>query len=976
MIAFLLTIGLFALWSVVGFALMSVVTRGAVSIRNALLSPVIGIGCIAVAVTWTNGLGVPVQRAGPVICFLFVGLSAGVLFRQRPALAWRNVRKVLFCLLFAALITGYPMLRFGFDWLSYCNEDMANYVVASKRFLEHGFFTLPDPQHVLNDNDASAFYYFFNVLSGIRPGPEETIAFVASITGTNALLVFMPTILALHLVLISATGALVMRRRRSGLAALATCGWLAVSALTALGTLYQLIAQVFGLALLIAVCTIAMRPMARVPVRVVFRNCVPFGILVAAMGIIYPEVMPFAVVAIGCYHGYLLIRRSEAIAALVMPVAITGLLSILILGLFTPSALMTLVSQASRSREGPPSASIAFPYYLLPSGLAQIWGFLPIARWNSPLYTVAVPVGATLLMCVSAGAAWIAWHGEAAGFACLVMIAVGVQLFAHRVDFGLFKLAMFVQPFLISSAVLSWLRLVGRRQKSRRQSAYPRWFVYGPLAAVAVLGMNAQLFYVRRSADGPGDGFVEIRGASEGRLVAQLEQLSRQPRRPNVISDTDNITMGKLEALYVNPSSVYFPAWDYFHNHVASRPSPEFAHFLDIVVPGYEHAVAAAEERLAGFQRAVFDLHDDRSGGNSFEVRPRINEIMHQEFTLLESWKAAGILNRWGSADRLGMMPQVRFVPSEKVRDHLILVRSVLGEISAVPEARGEGRVALYPTEKDYFRPGRLMSAIGRDCLFNVVRPDPQIRLVLEFTASLNADKVNAVPPASIIGAGRVHMPARGRGSSRLFSPPVAPQVIAGGNYIGLDMGAPGIQFPDRRTGIMQLFGTDIPLDPRRISGFVRGISAIGEADYARMHPPQKLEHFPEDLENSDLEYSGIYEDGWVAEDSYMVLSKSDTADAITIRLSVPTLQGKASASVLVVQADGQEIGREALTGGDVEFCMPVRSPAPAAGRHRIELRFDRAANLPAPDFRPVSARIRSIGFNQMSSPPQALLEQ
>ena len=113
-------------------------------------------------------------------------------------------------------------------------------------------------------------------------------------------------------------------------------------------------------------------------------------------------------------------------------------------------------------------------------------------------------------------------------------------------------------------------------------------------------------------------------------------------------------------------------------------------------------------------------------------------------------------------------------------------------------------------------------------------------------------------------------------------------------------------------------------------------------------------------MKNKDLEYSGIYEDGWVAESSYVVLKAPQAASSLVASFWIPTLQGRPASSWAVLIVDGKEVARQSTTSvGTVFFNIPIHG----GGKHRVELSFDRAEQLPAPDNRPVSAQIRYIGF-------------
>ncbi len=75
-------------------------------------------------------------------------------------------------------MSGWPSLRFGFNWISYGNDDMANYCLAAERFLHHGYYEIP-LQTELEGRDYTQHYWFMHALQQIRPGSELTIAWIA-----------------------------------------------------------------------------------------------------------------------------------------------------------------------------------------------------------------------------------------------------------------------------------------------------------------------------------------------------------------------------------------------------------------------------------------------------------------------------------------------------------------------------------------------------------------------------------------------------------------------------------------------------------------------------------------------------------------------------------------------------------------------------------------------------------------------------
>ena len=78
----------------------------------------------------------------------------------------------------------------------------------------------------------------------------------------------------------------------------------------------------------------------------------------------------------------------------------------------------------------------------------------------------------------------------------------------------------------------------------------------------------------------------------------------------------------------------------------------------------------------------------------------------------------------------------------------------------------------------------KVVSGVGRRFLFQVLKPTPGVRLVMEFTSSFASDAENLLPPAAAIGAQRRAFGMGGRGSARVFSPPLEPQEIEGRKFV------------------------------------------------------------------------------------------------------------------------------------------------------------------------------------------------
>src|SRR2546422_6034271 len=210
MVAFALVLAIFCYWSVIGFALVSRLRSRVNLLQNALLAPVTGLVATVLLVFWINLAGIPVRYGGPAVTLGLAAVAAWLFKRSSAIVPARRLLPFVAVLLLAALVTGYPILRFGFDWVSYGNDDMANYSLAAKLFLNHGHFELPDPNTVLENRDLGPLWWYYVVVGANRHGTDELLAWVASLTGLWPVQAYMSLMLSLHLVLISAAGSLIL----------------------------------------------------------------------------------------------------------------------------------------------------------------------------------------------------------------------------------------------------------------------------------------------------------------------------------------------------------------------------------------------------------------------------------------------------------------------------------------------------------------------------------------------------------------------------------------------------------------------------------------------------------------------------------------------------------------------------------------------------------------------------------------------
>jgi hypothetical protein len=946
-----LTVALFLFWVLLGRALLALLPGGRPALQDWLLAPPVGLALTLLLVFQINRLGVPVGSFAPWLTAGLALASLLTLWRLRPALPWRSAWPFAGVLLLGLCLVGRPLWEFGFDWVSVCNEDTANYCTGGERVLRHGFLEVPDEATLVGGLDYTQCYWFMHVPGCVRPGSELVLAWVAALTGLSCLEAFMVTILGFHLVLIAAGGALVLRSEALSWPALLTCALLALSALTSLGALLQLIAQVIGLALLAGTVAVLFRPTAGMKTPEALRTGGLAGVLLTALALAYPEVLPFLGVALLAHLLLGFRRRTLAARPLLVGAAVALAVLLVWLGRYAHAPLTFFASQThvNTTPEARRFLRETFPFYLLPSGPACLWGLLSCdlgtftrERW----LTGKILLGALLLLAGALATGWQARRREPAALLGGVMLAVGLVLFLKRDAFGLFKLAMFIQPFLLGAVALAACALFRRRAL---QAA--------PLLLLAALGLAQQRAYVENSR-GTEAAFSQVPDASRSRLLRAFKEAVEacEPRR--ILLDSFSPPLIKLQALYLRGVQTMMPRGS-FYTYVVPRSSDAYGRDLSLLAPRLVQATLTLREAWDRQEcydvRHNFRLYDPKEPGG-------VNEFMRNHLGFWDEGAGAFVAR---SGPRLGVLNRRHFALGEErgvvltrydeVKNHLLLI---ISQREGRTLADSSGGLALHSLERDVLFPGRTMAGCGRHLLFEVVNPTPGARLLLDVHTTLKADGDNALPPAVAIGDRRLPFPILGRGSARVFSPPLTPQQINGLPYLGLDMQVEPRVIPYRRSGLMALYGKDLPLDRRLLVGFVRDISLVSQEDYARLRPPARLEKFPGDLQHPDLEYSGIYEDGWVSEASFFRLAQGP-GDRLVVRGLLPLIKDPGFTTQLRVLVDGKLVAARQLRPGPFEVAADV----PGAGTRRVELHFSAHQQLPGGDGRPFGARLDCVGF-------------
>lgn len=934
--AFALPLILFIYLSVIGYAAITLLYSQKNILQNALLSPAIGVAIILLSVFWLNHVGLPVKYFATYLSLFLFLASTFILILRKTIFPFKQYRAFFIILLLALWLSGRPLLYFGFDWISYANDDMANYCLGALRFLNHGYSAIPNTSELIQGKDYSQFYWFTFVPGMIRSGSELLLAWLSGITQLTPLQIFMPLILTFHLILVSVTGGLVLFSKKWKKLALITCLLLSGSALTTLGTLYELIAQVIGLAFLITASLLLFQLFHIKNSKQIITHALLLTIIFCALLITYPEVIPLSGAAFLLYFTIMLLQGWRPRKVFLQTGAVFVGLSLLFLNRYWMNIIAFLQYQATAGLAE--HKGNLFPYFLIPSGFANLWNLQTIAIIpHEPWLSFSILLGVILSFLTILIIMTLIPKRNPAAIIAAIMILVAMYLVLHlklHSGFSLFKLAMYIQPFLLATIAIGLFKNASFKKT--------KLFL---IVLLLVPSLYTQNNYVQYSFGTIGTPFNELPNGSENHLAGELIRL-RQSIPPGVILNTDstNIVASKIQALSFYQSNLILISNSFFDKFLFTGSS--------LFKKAFSNDYATARDIKAIIEKSNIKLPfylQEKNNLASYFTYTKLSPLNQKSVMILET-SLRSVFNR----SKQGTPIHQNYIasPIEQIQNHLVFINSSLGQYYYFGE---NPNISLYNLEKDFYFPTESMAGLGRYLLFNIINPTQKMRLVINFTTTLNHDGNNQLPHATIISDKQYAIPMMGRGSAHIVTLPFQPKIINHLPYFMIDMGTPHTAFNSMRGGLMKWYGQTITLDTRQLVGFCRDISLISDEDYRKFIPPSALNQFPTDLSNPNLEYTGIYEDGWIAEDALLVLSQPKTKHFLTIKGCMPQM-ARNQFSVFI---DEHKAFNTNLSTGHFNIQIPVVNKS----THKIKLHFADIQSLPQGDLRPVAAKLEFIGF-------------
>lgn len=909
-----LTFALLLFWTITGWSLIAITAPRLAPLQSLLLAPTVGVAVTLLPTFWLSVAGVPVEAFARPLCTIVFALSISLWVWRRPA--WSH-QELIFALpiTVAIVLIGFPSLRFGLDWLANANDDWANYNLSAIRLLHNGFYQQPSIDALRSGQDYPGYLWFLVVAGNGRPGADLLLSLFAGVTGKNPFFLFMPLILAFHGLLCSAATAVALPAfdgRRYLFAGLCLT---AMAPLSLYAVHQQLIAQVVGLAFMCAIASLTFTAFTQLRSR---RHLFLSAVVAAAYWLIYPETVPFLVLAFLLFH-VCHIRRNDWGWRSSWSVLLLSAVTALLVAPYLVSFFFYLLSQLhSSATQGIYEGVSIFPYFIVPSGLSVLFGFLPLGSSDrEPFLSLGIAASMALAVLVLGGV--VEGFRRRISFAVFLVIIclVAGAIVAKRNDFGVFKIAMFAQNFIWFAVIFAAVHFKKKVIK------------YLVLVASFSICLTDARYVSSAWREGTGGGSAIPRGSSDRILTYILDD--RSAESCNVTYETPLPPLMKILGAREGCARTFAARPSFFNGRLGLALRESERDPLHTLYGITQYTARSLEE--VGPKKATLPFAASDIDGKSLTI-----SRLTMEFD--KTIPGGAEVDIWSDRDASGS-------------NRLTLIDSNLGSYYYLPET---GIVSVYAPEQDIYFSGRMFAAVGRYLLFRVNSASAAARLQLSMTSSILAGTERRLPHAKVVGEGARSIGFLGYGAGRVVSGAFVPIRYDGKSYMLLDMGVDAQPLAIPRRGLMKLYGQNVPLDYRQMAGFVRRIRLI-DANDKLPQPPSRLEHFPADLANDALQFSGMYEDGWLGDQGFFVLS-SETARYVVMRGQFQRGVGLDNVD-LTLSIDGGESMTKHLEPGSFEIALPVN-----AGTSRIQFKFSNIGRLPPGDTRPAVALLTSLSMD------------
>ncbi len=631
-----------------------------------------------------------------------------------------------------------------------------------------------------------------------------------------------------------------------------------------------------------------------------WRKALVGGLITANLAILYPEVAPFIAIGILLFAARLRYTDRPFFNRYAIFILGVAVLTFLFIATNTYQFINTLVMQSVGSAGLGAMAEIndqsgglvLFPWTLVPSFIPMLFGLHPFGVVGvDPRISILIVIG-FLFLGYTIYRTWRNVRRDApAGYLGAIMFPLGFYLFFKGQDFGLFKLAMFAQPVitLFVAQGFAYLMFAG----SARRRKYARI----ALAVFFVATVPAHSYYSYASLGTYGGGLTEVVQAS--RLGVAFTP-PKDLKYDAIESDINNVVSAKMLAQYTQGWDTRFLSRSYMDNiaNIAvlkflRTPDPDLGPqariieklaLLRFLLPKEIMKGDVPDYRVLTIKKTANDQDHandwTETGSRQLDYKDRLFVSMRKD---LDHFNKANPDTGWVAQN------MYQYKLESQVKDHLVFIHSFL---SPHYYSSARTKAAFFQREPEPYGTefGSYFHGTGRFTLFNIVNPSPKIRMIMDFSrTALGAGREKLPASAYIIGSEDYPLHFVGYGSARIVTELLTPEYFEKQAYLTVDFNEVAVPIEKEKTGLMRLYGVKYNLDDRRLVGFTRDMSLITDEQYKAMVRPTKISEFPRDLYvYPGLEYSGLYEDGWVCDDAYVRLGASHPGQVLYFKGFIP----------------------------------------------------------------------------------------
>ncbi len=911
--AILLTYLIVLYFFIVGYAFLVILHVNINKLINMLISPIFGISIVLISLFTLSRIGFSINEISNYLFLTTLISSILIVFFYIISSDKENIKKflVIFPLIIVLMLPFLlSFLKFDLNWISFVNGDFSFYSLASERFKSYGFSELPSSGNIYDFKDYSLAYWKYANEMGHRTGSEILLAYISSITGFNSHQVYMPFIVSIFISTVMTLGAIAYSILKSYKKSLFLMLLIAVSPVMTIPIYLQLLAQSLGLAHLILAIFLfifCINDNSK-------KNVILFSIVVVSFSIVYSEILPFLFLFLFIYMLYkykliVLNKKDITYKLLIFSTIILLLLNTHIIELVEFIKLVYFTSQESSNMTAIDNKITLFPTYLTPALFPFSLGIQPYGV-NSNSALIFLSIAMIFLFIYNL----YKKYNQSYSFILImffIFIVVGFLLFYKNHAYGVFKITMLINPFFI---LLLFFLIINIKTKRLSIVIYIVIFIvflYNHLENTKRINMNF--------------GISPVPFASLG-YVNQLKEIKEKALESNVqtiLTDTHIRELSLLESYYFKGITFISPT---FGNTI--RPK-----FAQNTLVGKENKFKFSEDTILEFQNIQLDNNEN--------------------VNILLTPKNASVLNK----SNLENKNKITLNRLSDVENLLLFKNTQLATSTIGPHQ------TFFQIEKDPMSISNVFVGIGRYHLYDILNFENNSELLLEITASYNKDKLYKLPTLSILGSTKKEINLVGNGSARVLVNNIEPQKINNSTLLGIDFGYDGNYFKNKEQIGYKLFNNQILQDPKKISLFARNISLINrkKVNDIFLNAPQYIKSFPKDLANENLIYSGIFEDGWVADEFYVNLTKKGGTNLV-IRGMIPQLGNKDFNTKVEVVLNGKSQEIKEFGIGDFQIIIPVNELD--FEKYNIYIKSSNLQQISKLDSREVSFLIKEVSIN------------